>query len=378
MSSNPEKKNYDSVKVVSYNVLTPTYGMKHIVPNPEDLEPKTRCARIVKKLEPHISSNAIICMQEVGQSWAGAFTSEFQRRNYSVLYAPYGEDHSDYFGVMIAVPNQEFDLVDAKIVRVADTKKWPKFDRNLELKWRWETLIYSKLQNFGKFNFTMLILSLLPVWIFLLPFALVWLLWVLFFKKCDLPPWMKAKARKNVLIMAKVQCKKNGASGSSFVVATYHMPCAFYSPPLMVIHSALSMQAIQEFSKGSPFIFCGDFNFKPEDECYELLTRGQLPEKFQNLIPNDLWSPNLVKPTQSAYFSYLGHEPKFTNHASVRPGDVFTGTLDYIFVSKDCTISQVVALPSEPYASTIPCNELNEPSDHLLIGAEIQVPQYSL
>ena len=55
-------------------------------------------------------------------------------------------------------------------------------------------------------------------------------------------PWEAAKRRKNVMIFAKLAER---ASGTTFAIATYHMPCVFYNPPVMTIHGALALQRVQ-------------------------------------------------------------------------------------------------------------------------------------
>jgi endonuclease/exonuclease/phosphatase family metal-dependent hydrolase len=53
----------------------------------------------------------------------------------------------------------------------------------------------------------------------------------------------------------------------------------FDYPQVMVIHCALSAQHIQNYSQGDPYIFAGDFNVKPTDSMYRLLTQGDIDEK---------------------------------------------------------------------------------------------------
>merc|ERR1712070_557215 len=67
----------------------------------------------------------------------------------------------------------------------------------------------------------------------------------------------------------------SSSSSSSFVVGTYHMPCMFYKPAAMNIHSMLSVNYIHSFSRGVPYIYCGDFNIKPKSSMYDLITKGK-------------------------------------------------------------------------------------------------------
>ena len=48
-----------------------------------------------------------------------------------------------------------------------------------------------------------------------------------------------------------------------FVVGTYHMPCMFKVPSVMMIHCALSAQHIHKYANNDPYLLVGDFNIKP-------------------------------------------------------------------------------------------------------------------
>ena len=105
---------------------------------------------------------------------------------------------------------------------------------------------------------------------------------------------------------------------SSFQLGTYHMPCAFYLPPVMMIHCALSVQHTQRLAKSfgstnaavrggnnnsptepnnqksdsdntkepttpsgpDPYILVGDFNIKPGSNMYRMITEGKDDPKF--------------------------------------------------------------------------------------------------
>ena len=44
----------------------------------------------------------------------------------------------------------------------------------------------------------------------------------------------------------------------------------------MTIHSALCAQFAEREADGVPWVLCGDFNIKPSDLQYQLLTEGQM------------------------------------------------------------------------------------------------------
>lgn len=198
------------------------------------------------------------------------------------------------------------------------------------------------------------------------------------------------------------------AGASEFGVATYHMPCVFWEPAVMVIHAALCAQRTQLLARGAPCVLLGDFNFKPGDAAYRLITQGNLDESDAHYpVPPawEPWRPVLEKPMHSAYAA-LGGEPAYTNHtvSGMNPAP-FTDTLDYIFFS-DGHWEPVSCLPTPPSTELIeqckapqpsskdaaetatPVGEIAaalraagqpfcpnpfEPSDHLLIAATLNL-----
>jgi mRNA deadenylase 3'-5' endonuclease subunit Ccr4 len=67
----------------------------------------------------------------------------------------------------------------------------------------------------------------------------------------------------------------------------------------------------------------------------------------------------------------LGREPEMTNYAQGMNRPPYCDTLDYIFISRHFEVVSTVPLPSREASSLMP-NE-TEPSDHLLIGAQLRI-----
>jgi 2',5'-phosphodiesterase len=65
-------------------------------------------------------------------------------------------------------------------------------------------------------------------------------------------------------------------------------------------------------------------------------------------------------------------EPAFTNFARLRE-DPFIGTLDYVFVSSQFMVTGALPLPSQETLSG-PLPDENEPSDHLMLAVDLQLP----
>ena len=79
-------------------------------------------------------------------------------------------------------------------------------------------------------------------------------------------------------------------------------------------------------------------------------------------------------PMVSAYASHNGSEPSFTNFAKIKEEPSFIDTLDYIFLSKHWAVHQVLQLPTKEAAEMEgPMPTKDQPSDHLLLSAEISI-----
>jgi hypothetical protein len=267
-----------------------------------------------------------------------------------MIYSGYGTFKNDFMGVALCLPNDRFILEDSQFIRPTDSKVWPKPKKNQSY---W---IVDRISNF---------------------FAWIWKqIQSLTGIKEKTDPWEVAKWRVNTLLVASLKCKE---SGKKSVVSTYHMPCSFWSPPSMVIHSALALQVVQAYAKDIPYIFCGDFNVKPGDASYILYTEGKLDSTHPDYPPPrdfDSWKPEVHEAVRSAYKECLGKEPEFTNHGNIFEEPLFTGTLDYVFYSpsKLLKVLDVLPLPSlSQIDQTKPLLSLKYPSDHLVIGAKFEM-----
>jgi 2',5'-phosphodiesterase len=67
-----------------------------------------------------------------------------------------------------------------------------------------------------------------------------------------------------------------------------------------------------------------------------------------------------------------GSEPDFTNYAENKFGP-FIGTLDYIFLSPKLRATGAVLLPSRDAVEDGPYPSLEEPSDHVLVWADVAI-----
>lgn len=285
-----------------------------------------------------VAAGAVICLQEVSTDWAAKLHVHFAERGYHMMHMGYGNRFDGYMGVALAFSCSKFRLQNARIERVADLRNWP---RPAPLGFRARTRAWA---------------------------AGLWR--ALRKERRPLDPVTDAKRRANQLIMARLECRESGAA---FCVGTYHMPCQFRVPVVMVTHMALALRELQLWAGAAPLIFCGDFNVKPGDSAYRLVTEGELEqsdEHYPEPTANGGWEPRIQYAMRSAYADALGAEPELTNWAFTRgsEGD-FKDTLDYIFVSDGVDVAGVK--PIRVTDGPLPTEA--EPSDHVLIAADLSV-----
>lgn len=372
------------VKVVTYNVLStnlasPDYftGCKSAY-----LNPIYRLSLLREKLEKEIDDGAIICLQEISQTCVNLLHPFFSTRGYYFVTASYGNKFDGYMGVGIAVSLDLYLIQKVDIVTLGNTLKIP----NKVPLGKWQQWIQK--------------------WIYSPWFALLTQLGL--YHSPPENPFILASQRQNQMITLELSpledIDKKQILFPSFFVGTYHMPCQFLNPKLMTIHSVLAAKRIQMLAKGTfnqskPYVLVGDFNIKPTDAMYTLLTQGSIspddsafpcdilskksPSEIQithfgnmacmdSSSPNTSWFDCSVEPMRSAYASHCGKEPDFTNWAKVRDSPPFINVLDYIFLSPHWNIRNIQELPSRTsIQGPLPTKE--EPSDHLLLSAEIDI-----
>ena len=352
------------VRVASYNVLSsslcePGYFVKCAR---EDLHPPTRLKRVQASLQKEIDAGAVICLQEVSQRWSGELHAFFAANGYQFSTGLYGNKFNGYMGVAVAWPSKTYDLVGVDTCRVADTivegpwERGPKPGR-----------VRKFLDRLGKARRAITDPPGRP------PFE----------------TWREASRKHNLLVTATL--KPTDGSGQ-FCVASYHMPCLFGSVEkerVMVIHSTLAAKRVAAVAKGAPYVLAGDFNVKPYDASYALLTGGSLPAEFADWAPTPqprppadaarAFAPTLDAPLVSAYAAANGAEPDFTNFAYTRAmgdeRDAFVECLDYVFCSPgQWAVRGVKPLPSKATMDiTKPFPTKAEPSDHVLIAADLEI-----
>jgi hypothetical protein len=64
----------------------------------------------------------------------------------------------------------------------------------------------------------------------------------------------QVKSRMNIMVFARL---KEKSSGKIVCVGTYHMPCMFWLPSVMVMHAALASQRIKALAGDDPHVLAG-------------------------------------------------------------------------------------------------------------------------
>lgn len=347
-------------RIVSYNLLSSSLAEPSHFPacNPTDLNATVRLQRLMNKLEGPVASRSIICLQEVSLEWSGHLHAFFANRGFHLMLASHGSYFNGYMGEGLAFPLDLFEAVDLRIERLTDMMKWPSRVKKVGL-----VKLFSDIQGrfqkaaqalFGNGNMK---------------------------RTRKREPWAHARGRNNRFIFARLKSRTNGAR---VCVGTYHMPCVFWSPPVMMIHSALVVRSFQELCGSDPGILAGDFNIKPSDSSYEMIISGKVDESHPDFptaspdgkLPQD-WFPRPLAPMKSAYREVLGEEPNFTNYAKVENQPPFIETLDYLFCTVDVDLVDVIRLPHRNEVQG-PLPDRAEPSDHIMIGATVRLPAASV
>lgn len=344
------------LKVVTYNVLsaalctTDYYGL-----GAEICDQANRFPRVCEKLDKWVKDGGtIICLQEVALDWSGRLHTYFAKKGYYFIVSNYGSRSNGYMGVGIAFPLSEYTLEDSSIKVIADTKNggWKPVYKNWKQK-LWGTV-------------------------------LDWYHWLR--RKDPNQAWHEARKRFNHMVSVKLSQGKH-----TFWVSTYHMPCLWWIPESILIHTALCLEEVHTQAGELPYILCGDFNFSPTSEAYHYVT-GSF-KRVPTLSP----PPYCCTPFQfsdstgmsSAYSEAMWKgrdhafpadretprpfEPEYTHYTKTKPmKEPFKATLDYVF-SRNINTRAVQAYVDKKRLQHDLLPSLEEPSDHLAVVARFNL-----
>jgi mRNA deadenylase 3'-5' endonuclease subunit Ccr4 len=272
------------IRATTYNVLAQSM-MKYVKGEPEHLLWSHRCELISAELRPRIAAHHIIALQEVDQTMDEVLSRLFQDTSYTILKSFYSSPDRARFGAWLCVPSEDYDILESSSTRLGNLIPIPADVTNSQrpLQQRQDS------------------------------------------EQIDV--FADATRRSNEMIYARLRRK---SSVNSFVVATYHMPCAFWWPGVMTLHLAAlkaELWRIQQscgYSQPAFVLLLGDFNITPESSLMEFLLHSQLSSE---ILPLPDWRP----PQNMLQFSRLapeGNEDWFTCW-----NGSFKGSLDHAFLA---------------------------------------------
>ncbi|CAF1545162.1 unnamed protein product [Adineta ricciae] len=305
-----------SVRIVSYNIFAPVYADRpehYFKCQPEFLKTDYRWNLIRDQLEHEIVNhkNTIICLQEVSLTLIPDLELFFRRLNYSFFHNLYGQMRNDYMGgIAMAIPIT-MRLNSMSIIRIGD-----RIRSMMKLRSEQTTSLPTDL-------------------------------------------WEIAASQPHTFI-----CLQLVINDKQLSVGTYHMPCLYKQPDVMLIHSSIIKDLMFELAAGQNFILAGDFNFKPRDICYKYLIK-------EEHVDCNLPESAIEQKLKSAYREKNGSEPVYTDFSHKCNSERFCETLDYIFYNGHLTVDNVLQLPDQPTSESYP--DQTHPSDHLMIAATFRL-----
>ena len=203
----------------------------------------------MKRLEEEVARGSVVCLQEVSEVWGGRLVGFFARHQYMFVHCNYGNRFSsDAMGVGIAYPLRTFQLLEAELPRIAGTKAWPRPPPPTTARALIDFALAVPIGAYNGARGRLRAKTPKPVKNAVNTVtAAAAGLWSRMCGRGDgsaLPyggdpnanVWKSAQGRSNRAALVRLQ---HVASGVEFAVATYHMPCAFRTPAMMVIHAAL-------------------------------------------------------------------------------------------------------------------------------------------
>jgi hypothetical protein len=416
-------------KFVTYNILSQALcGTSSFSKYPaEQVDVDARWELIAGKLSAAMAEGAIISLQEVSQEWAARLSilcSKDAANPYTPIWRPYGSDFSDHMGVALLVPVNKYELAKVRIARVGKelsrlipskrhaARPAPPDDAPAT-----PSIVETAISTSYKFASAAVSMVVPPIVATLAQAA-----WTAILGLFGVSPpaalarssggrrksvWATARARHNAIVYAVLKPRAAGfsAAGSegAFAVSTYHMPCCFMGPSrsIMTLHTWTIARLLHEWSSaddGVPVVLGGDFNYKPIDRQYRLLSTGRLLTDEEEAAAEATGEYELDDPRiqdcsdapaahdashrrlpeglvfTSAYKAVHGAEPDMTNFnaADMVPGpDPFIDALDFVWLSDGLRAVGAVELPSRTDPEVVkggPYPSATEPSDHAMLS----------
>lgn len=250
MDSESDKWMRKEQRVVSYNVLSSSLcqSSRFSKCEVEDLEASTRLKRVLLKLGAEVERGSVICLQEVSMAWSGPLSDFFSENGYKFVLGISGNFINGYIGVGIAYPGEQFEKVEERVERIGNISNIQQ-NGNTDGEGKKTSTPRQDAWEKSEMDAATSASTTLRVW--RVPgnsFAPA--------RTLVLDEWAFARTRANMFVSVKLQER---ITKERFCFCTYHMPCAFFAPKVMVIHAALAAQTAHRLADGDPLIFAGKF-----------------------------------------------------------------------------------------------------------------------
>ena len=304
--------------VITFNCATPFSVVPSEYPDcdPAVLDRLYRKNKILSLFTSWLRTSPIIVLQEVPYNWKQDFERYFMKRGYTFHCMNYGQKTNGILGVGIAVPSTLYEVDESvDFIRVADYIEVDTPDN-----------IFEKLEKQS------VDISLNEIESYI----------------------QNAKKRANLLVRMKIRLN----NGKEFYLYNYHMPCAFKTPIVQIIHID-ALKRILSLSSDIPYVLAGDMNILPTSKGYHFLMNQELSPEDSAYFENPSLIPKITP--VSSYYMANGSEPEMTCFNYTTFAGEFRGCLDYIFMSNEFKVLKShLLLTTETELPNKDC-----PSDHL-------------
>ena len=301
--------------IVTYNILADDLcSPEHFYESdPKDLKPKTRLLRLKKRLKKFMP--AIICLQELSMTQIHELIPWFHQHGYTGVYRNKIGRNEPLDGIGIFYPIRYYKSITYHSYQIGSLSPKVLKDRSRR-----------------------------------------------HVSRDSRDTWSEVTHKPHVaiyLVLQDIKTKKK------FCVVTTHL---YANPKYENVKQALLYLFLKHLNKwikihkNIPTIVCGDFNMTPDSDMYDYITRGKMLKKIKKKADK----PRL----KSVYATFEGDEPEFTAHSKTKLHDIFTDTLDYIWITPKIKIKEVKRLPQIDYMESFLPNEF-EPSDHIPLKATL-------
>lgn len=316
------------VRFCTYNILA----------QGDESDYSTREDHLFTKLENQCSKCSIICLQEVTVDSSERLNQFFSERNYGFIHSSrkgYGREKR---GEGIAYPKKCFEIKYGKRVRVSEYIKWDKRYQNCP-----DNDMFCRAKDY----------------------------------------------RDHYMVFGRLKILETGLY---FCVGACHLIAPVKNKPreMRFLHSCTVLQAFQDYRGSEEGVLMGDFNSEPDGEAsiFKLLTEGNMKPSDHPDYPitrlgeydSKLWLNLPFKKMKSVYPYPDGNsKDRFTQITSKKCPNGRNSrkenagrALDYIFYTPGWKLINADKLPKK-----VPqCAGRSftwEPSDHLLIGAKLEL-----